>query len=53
MKALAAAGFDLAQPAPLFVATLVLSNVVSNVPAVMLLLPARDPCPRRAACWRS
>ena len=28
-----------ASPAPLFAATLVLSNVVSNVPAVMLLLP--------------
>ncbi len=34
-----AAGVDLAQPGPLFAATLVLSNVVSNVPAVMLLLP--------------
>jgi Na+/H+ antiporter NhaD/arsenite permease-like protein len=40
MQALAAAGFPLAEPAPLFAATLVLSNVVSNVPAVMLLLPA-------------
>ncbi len=36
---LAAAGVDLEHPAPLFAATLVLSNVVSNVPAVMLLLP--------------
>ena len=36
---LAAAGVNLGQPAPLFAATLVLSNVVSNVPAVMLLLP--------------
>jgi Na+/H+ antiporter NhaD/arsenite permease-like protein len=29
----------LGDPAPLFAATLVLSNTVSNVPAVMLLLP--------------
>ena len=36
---LAAAGVDLEHPGPLFAATLVLSNVVSNVPAVMLLLP--------------
>lgn len=36
---LAAAGLSLQQPAPLFAATFVLSNVVSNVPAVMLLLP--------------
>lgn len=36
---LAASGVNLEQPAPLFAATLVLSNVVSNVPAVMLLLP--------------
>ena len=36
---LAAAGLNLEHPAPLFAATLVLSNVVSNVPAVMLLLP--------------
>lgn len=35
----AAAGVNLGQPVPLFSATLVLSNVVSNVPAVMLLLP--------------
>ena len=35
----AAAGVNLEQPGPLFAATLVLSNVVSNVPAVMLLLP--------------
>jgi Na+/H+ antiporter NhaD/arsenite permease-like protein len=40
MQSLAAAGFPLAEPAPLFAATLVLSNIVSNVPAVMLLLPA-------------
>ncbi|MBL8480767.1 MAG: anion transporter [Rhodocyclaceae bacterium] len=36
---LAARGFDLHQPGPLFLATFGLSNVVSNVPAVMLLLP--------------
>jgi Na+/H+ antiporter NhaD/arsenite permease-like protein len=40
VQALAGAGFPLAEPAPLFAATLVLSNLVSNVPAVMLLLPA-------------
>jgi Na+/H+ antiporter NhaD/arsenite permease-like protein len=40
MQALAAQGFALNEPAPLFVAALALSNVVSNVPAVMLLLPA-------------
>ena len=40
MRALAGAGFPLAEPAPLFAATFVLSNVMSNVPAVMLLLPA-------------
>ncbi len=33
-------GVDLAQPAWRFGATVVLSNLVSNVPAVMLLLPA-------------
>ena len=37
---LAAAGVDLQHPAPLFAAAFVLSNIVSNVPAVMLLLPA-------------
>lgn len=36
---LAAAGVPLDQPGPLFVATVLLSNLVSNVPAVMLLLP--------------
>ncbi|SIT51381.1 putative membrane anion transport protein [Paraburkholderia piptadeniae] len=36
---LAGAGLHLDQLAPLFGATFVLSNVVSNVPAVMLLLP--------------
>jgi len=33
-------GADLTQPTALFVATAILSNIVSNVPAVMLLLPA-------------
>ena len=37
---LASAGIDLAHPGWLFVVTPVLSNLVSNVPAVMLLLPA-------------
>src|SRR5512143_615520 len=36
---LAAAGVHLERPAILFGTTFVLSNVVSNVPAVMLLLP--------------
>jgi Na+/H+ antiporter NhaD/arsenite permease-like protein len=36
---LARFGVDLARPAVLFVTTVVLSNLVSNVPAVMLLLP--------------
>ncbi len=40
VRALAGAGLPLAEPAPLFGTTFVLSNVVSNVPAVMLLLPA-------------
>lgn len=40
MQWLAGAGVALAEPAPLFAAAFVLSNVVSNVPAVMLLLPA-------------
>ncbi|MBV8034874.1 anion transporter [Roseateles sp.] len=35
----AALGFHLDHPVPLFGATFVLSNLVSNVPAVMLLLP--------------
>lgn len=34
------AGMPLTSPAPLFAATLIGSNLVSNVPAVMLLLPA-------------
>lgn len=33
-------GINIDQPAPLFVVTFLLSNIVSNVPAVMLLLPA-------------
>ena len=33
-------GIHIDQPAPLFVVTFLLSNIVSNVPAVMLLLPA-------------
>jgi len=40
VAALAATGVPLSEPAPLFVAGFVLSNLVSNVPAVMLLLPA-------------
>jgi Na+/H+ antiporter NhaD/arsenite permease-like protein len=40
LDSLARAGLPLSQPAPLFGTTLVLSNIVSNVPAVMLLLPA-------------
>ena len=36
----AAAGIPLAHPPALFAAAVVLSNLVSNVPAVMLLLPA-------------
>ena len=36
---LAARGIDVSHPLPLFVATFLLSNTVSNVPAVMLLLP--------------
>src|SRR5258708_29647266 len=39
---LAAAGVNLERPGPLFAATLVLSNVVSNVPAVLLLLPVAE-----------
>ena len=40
VQALAAHGLALNEPGPLFAAALLLSNVVSNVPAVMLLLPA-------------
>jgi Na+/H+ antiporter NhaD/arsenite permease-like protein len=39
---LAVQGVRLGDPGPLFAATLVLSNLVSNVPAVMLLLPAAE-----------
>lgn len=34
-----AAGISLSEPVPLFLGTAVLSNLVSNVPAIMLLLP--------------
>jgi Na+/H+ antiporter NhaD/arsenite permease-like protein len=40
MTWLRTAGADVTQPATLFLVTPVLSNLVSNVPAVMLLLPA-------------
>jgi Na+/H+ antiporter NhaD/arsenite permease-like protein len=40
IRTLGAAGLPLGEPAPLFATTFVLSNLVSNVPAVMLLLPA-------------
>jgi Na+/H+ antiporter NhaD/arsenite permease-like protein len=40
VQAQAEQGFALSEPGWLFAATLLLSNVVSNVPAVMLLLPA-------------
>src|SRR5262249_28824553 len=40
MQQLALSGFALGEPATLFGATFLLSNLVSNVPAVMLLLPA-------------
>jgi Na+/H+ antiporter NhaD/arsenite permease-like protein len=40
MSIVEAAGVNLAQPPWLFTATVLLSNLVSNVPAVMLLLPA-------------
>jgi len=40
VAALAASGVDLTAPAWLFAGVAVLSNLVSNVPAVMLLLPA-------------
>ncbi|MEW6543840.1 MAG: SLC13 family permease, partial [Nitrospirota bacterium] len=39
VQALAEVGLQLEQPGALFVLTFLLSNVVSNVPAVMLLLP--------------
>lgn len=37
---LASGGLDLSASGSLFIASVVLSNIVSNVPAVMLLLPA-------------
>ena len=40
IASLNAAGFDLTHPWPLAAVAFVLSNIVSNVPAVMLLLPA-------------
>ena len=44
MRELGALGIDFATPGRLFLATAALSNLVSNVPAVMLLLPyARGP----------
>jgi Na+/H+ antiporter NhaD/arsenite permease-like protein len=42
---LGAQGLALTEPGALFGATLVLSNLVSNVPAVMLLLPVADGLP--------
>lgn len=39
VEALATSGFDLSAQGPLFITSFVLSNIVSNVPAVMLLLP--------------
>ncbi|HSQ73058.1 MAG TPA: anion transporter [Rubrivivax sp.] len=42
LDGLAAQGLHLSDPGMLFGATLVLSNLVSNVPAVMLLLPAAE-----------
>jgi Na+/H+ antiporter NhaD/arsenite permease-like protein len=40
----AESGIHLERPVPLFVTTFLLSNIVSNVPAVMLLLPlAKEP----------
>lgn len=39
VAALQAQGVHLGEPGPLFAASLLLSNLVSNVPAVMLLLP--------------
>jgi Na+/H+ antiporter NhaD/arsenite permease-like protein len=43
VQRLAASGWRLDHPASLFGATFVLSNLVSNVPAVMLLLPLAGP----------
>jgi Na+/H+ antiporter NhaD/arsenite permease-like protein len=45
LHALIELGLDLRQPAALFLTTLGLSNLVSNVPAVMLLLPTAQSAP--------
>jgi len=45
MDAVSNAGVDPATPSVLFVLTAVLSNLVSNVPAVMLLLPYAEGAP--------
>ena len=42
VQRLAGAGIDVRQPPTLFLVTAVLSNLVSNVPAVMLLLPTAE-----------
>lgn len=42
LRVLGGWGIDLAAPAWLFAVTVALSNLVSNVPAVMLLLPAAE-----------
>jgi Na+/H+ antiporter NhaD/arsenite permease-like protein len=42
VQQVSALGIDLHQLGPLFVATFALSNIVSNVPAVMLLLPLAE-----------
>jgi len=44
-----ALGIDLHQPAALFGTTILLSNIVSNVPAIMLLLPATEATPHAGA----
>ena len=46
---LQAQGVHLGEPGPLFGVTLLLSNLVSNVPAVMLLLPVVEGQPPHAA----
>jgi Na+/H+ antiporter NhaD/arsenite permease-like protein len=46
---LQAQGLHLGDPGPLFGVTLLLSNLVSNVPAVMLLLPVVEGQPPQAA----
>jgi len=42
VQELSSQGIKLHEPGPLFVVTLLLSNLVSNVPAVMLLLPVAN-----------